>query len=312
MVQPTAGPSSNPIFPSAGFRQTTSGTPGSTTGGTAPSGGRGGGGGGGAPLPNLGGAIPPQNPNPPPNSNRSLKGDPPEIFRGDRTKSECFIQQFSTFYMVNQDNEVMSNPYKRIAIACTYLKGDKVEEWTADQLMLLEEKVTVQHRSPNDENLWQEFDQNFRRAWTDTSQAQRADMDIRRLSMKDMGLDDYTSKFEHLVRKAGWTRDDQNTVTEFVQGLQRWLALKLIGRAPPLDKHQLTPWIEAAREEVTLNEERNAMVRAFSKKNEIVQDSCGKNWKPTPQKKPQKDPDAMEVDVATTSVPKDKRLTKEQ
>jgi len=56
--------------------------------------------------------------------------------------------------MVNRDNEVMSNPYKRIAIAYTYLKGDKVEEWTADQLMLLEEKVTVQNRNPNDENLW--------------------------------------------------------------------------------------------------------------------------------------------------------------
>ena len=60
--------------------------------------------------------------------------------------------------MVNRDNNVMSNPYKRIAIACTYLKGDKVEEWTANQLMLLEEKVTVQNRNPNDENLWQEFD----------------------------------------------------------------------------------------------------------------------------------------------------------
>jgi len=137
-------------------------------------------------------------------------------------------------------------------------------------------------------------------------------MDIRRLSMKDMGLDDYTSKFEHLVRKAGWTRDDQNTVTEFVQGLQRWLALKLIGRAPPLDKHQLTPWIEAAREELTLNEERNAMVGAFGKRNEIVRDSRGKAWKPNPPKKPQKDPDAMEVDSASTTVPKDKRLTEEQ
>src|ERR1700747_1240330 len=154
----------------------------------------------------------------------------------------------------------MSNPYKRIAIACTYLKGDKVEEWTANHFMLLEEKVTVQNRNPNDENLWQEFDRDFRRAWTDTLQAQRADMDIRCLSMKDLALDDYTSTFEHLVRKAGWTRDDQNTVTEFVQGLQRWLALKLIGRTPLLDKHQLTPWIEAAREELTLNKEQNAMV----------------------------------------------------
>src|SRR6201984_3773142 len=131
-------------------------------------------------------------------------------------------------------------------------------------------------------------------------------------TLTDMGLDDYTSKFEHLVRKVGWTRDDQNTVTEFVQGLQRWLALKLIGRTPPLDKHHPTPWIEAAREELTLNEERNAMVGAFGKRNEIVRDSRGKAWKPNLVKKPQKDPDAMEVDSASTTVPKDKRLTEEQ
>src|SRR6201985_1711733 len=54
------------------------------------------------------------------------------------------------------------------------------------------------------------------------------------------------------------------------------------------------------------------MVGAFGKRNEIIRDSRGKAWKPNPPKKPQKDPDAMEVDSASTSIPKDKKLTDEQ
>jgi Zinc knuckle len=92
------------------------------------------------------------------------------------------------------------------------------------------------------------------------------------------------------------------------------LAHKLISRTPPLNKHTLTPWTVAAREEVVLNDERVAMLGPGGKRNSIVRDTRGKDWRPPKaQKKPQKDPDAMDVDVARTSNPRQtRRLTEEE
>lgn len=243
-----------------------------------------------------------------------MKGDAPEHFKGDRSKTERFIRQFNNYFIINFQNEVMRVPYSRVAMACSYMKGDRVEEWANDQLDILQEKVHIDGRDPNDENLWGEFRDDFFRAWNDTSKVQRADMDLRKLSMKDMTVDEYVSKFELLVRRAGWTRNDQNTVTEFVQGLPMWLANKVVNRNPPLNKHVLTPWIEAAREEVVRDQERVTLIGGYGKRNDIVRDNRQKKYVP-PNKRSQKDPDAMEVDVAKTdSKPKwqGKRLSDEE
>jgi hypothetical protein len=167
----------------------------------------------------------------------------------------------------------MVSPYSRVALACSYLKGDRVEEWASDQLILLQEKVHVHGRPTTDETLWAEFRNDFLRAWADTSKTQRADLELQKLTMKDKTIDEYISKFELLVRRAGWTRDDQNTIKEFVQGLSMGLANKILNRAPPPNKHRLNEWIEAAREETIKEDERMAWVGGYGKRNEIVRDN---------------------------------------
>ena len=71
------------------------------------------------------------------------------------------MKQFNIYYMVNFMNSSLAVPYSRVAMACSYFKGDKVEEWASDQVILLQEKVHLQGRDPNDEGLWLEFKDNF-------------------------------------------------------------------------------------------------------------------------------------------------------
>jgi len=115
--------------------------------------------------------------------------------------------------------------------------------------MLLQEKVHVQGRDPaTNITLWDEFREDFFQAWGDTTKAQRADLEIQKHTMKGKSIDKYTSTFKVLLRRVGWTRDDQSTIKEFIQGLPMWLANRIMARSPPLNKARLSEWIYAARD----------------------------------------------------------------
>src|SRR5712672_4652645 len=134
--------------------------------------------------------------------------------------------------------------------------------------------------------------------------------------MKGKSIDEYTSTFKVLLRRAGWTRDDQSTIKEFVQGLPMWLANRIMARNPPPNKARLSEWIYAARDEVVKDQERMTMLGGYGKRNDIVRDNRQKYYNARPSgNKPRRDPDAMEVNVAKTEGRQKfqgKRLTEEE
>jgi hypothetical protein len=69
-----------------------------------------------------------------------LRGKEPDIFNGDRTKSETFKQQFRLYKELNQNNEVMNVPHYRVAYALTFIKGPLVQDWVQDQIDNLVDK----------------------------------------------------------------------------------------------------------------------------------------------------------------------------
>ena len=101
-------------------------------GGAGPSGGGGGGppgrgggapgGGGGAPGGGGGG-----NPTQAAIGNGKPMGMLPTIFEGDHSKAESFLQEFSTYLLVNYDVPALASFIKRIAIALTCIKGLEVD-----------------------------------------------------------------------------------------------------------------------------------------------------------------------------------------
>ena len=50
----------------------------------------------------------------------------PTIFEGDHSKAESFLQEFSTYLLVNHDVPVLASFIQRITIALTCIKGPEV------------------------------------------------------------------------------------------------------------------------------------------------------------------------------------------
>jgi hypothetical protein len=51
------------------------------------------------------------------------------VFDGNWSKSEAFIQEFELYMNVNVEAHVISNPYRRLFLALSYMKGPKIDDW---------------------------------------------------------------------------------------------------------------------------------------------------------------------------------------
>ena len=118
---------------------------------TSGTGGGSGGGGGGGSRGTTG-----QGGNPPARGNGALKGSPPPIFKGERSKSTKFLMAFTIFRVANRSNETLTNPVTRVATALTYMDGPLVDPWKEDQLRKLEARITA-GTADTDEAHWTAF-----------------------------------------------------------------------------------------------------------------------------------------------------------
>ena len=171
-----------------------------------PPGGAGGGGGGGGPP---AAAAAAGQAGPVPAGNRALKGHPPEVFNGDRSKAKKFMKEFMLWKLCNLNNEAQSVPFSRVALCLSYIKGPNVDDWVSATTDDVYEKVhgcvgrPATHQ-PDDEDLWNEFVQEFNDAFTDTTAAEHAYAELTKLYMKGEEADQYIAMFERLITRAGW------------------------------------------------------------------------------------------------------------
>ncbi len=54
-------------------------------------------------------------------SNGKLSGNPPQIFNGDHTTSIRFLMEWELYYKINQNIDVMDQPYTRCMLFLTYI-----------------------------------------------------------------------------------------------------------------------------------------------------------------------------------------------
>ena len=107
----------------------------------------------------------------------------------------------------------MINPFQRIALTLSYMKGPKVDDWVLQQgdrltirvqgNTLVNPMIPPTHHDDN-ETLWREFVADFTRAFTDTASSKQAYAALTDLQMKGEDIDDYIATFESLIVKAGW------------------------------------------------------------------------------------------------------------
>ena len=227
-------------------------TPFGPLGGGNPGGGVGNpGGGGGNPggNPPGGGGNPGGNPpgggaGNPVNPSDKLSGQSPTVFDGDRRKSEGFIQEWNIYRGLNWATPHIINPFSRVLLFLSFIKGDKVQEWTQEQLRWALDYVNQAPGNDNHEYLWDTVSNAFFRAFTNITRAVDAQTDIKTLKMKgDNGLDDYISTFERLAHLGGYNLGDRAIIDMFIEGLPTSLAINV---AKFNDPNTFQDWKEGA------------------------------------------------------------------
>ena len=183
-----------------------------------------------------------------------MKGHPPEVFDGDRAKAKKFMKEFTLWKLCNLNNKALSLPFLRVALCLSYIKGQNVDDWVSTTLDDVYEKV---HRrpggraathQPDDEDLWNEFTQEFNDAFTDTASVEHAYAQLTKLSMQDEEVDQYIATFERLIHRAGWDRSAHGSVEYFKKGMPRKIIVTILNR----DQVPVTinEWQEALRKEI--------------------------------------------------------------
>ena len=99
-----------------------------------------------------------------------MKGHAPKIFDSQRKNAAKFMRKFGLWKICNIWNEAMINPFQRIALVLSYMKGPKVDDWIlqqGDRLAICVQENTLVNLmiSPthcnDDETLWREFVADF-------------------------------------------------------------------------------------------------------------------------------------------------------
>ena len=222
-----------------------------------PAGGSGGGGdpadggnpgGGGDPGDPGGGGNPGGNPAHHDRGGDRLLGKEPEIFDGDRAKVEGFITKWKIYYGLNRQAQTMRNPFERTFLFLGYIRGPLVDKWVDDQIQDVYQYIqgNVDPNADQHEHIWDHMINDFAQTYQDIMSAERADAELNTLKMEKGELDEYTSRFRHLARMAGYRETDKKLCKDYFRGLPVGLQ-KTIVQMEPLQRYtELSDWHEGA------------------------------------------------------------------
>jgi hypothetical protein len=183
--------------------------------------------------------------------NGDLIGKPPTTFDGDRSKADRFATQLGLFMTINERNPVITNPVRRVALALSYIRGPKVDDWVSQQFYALMTKAFgdddhAPTHAYSDEALWDDFVTEIERAYSQMGEEVLARLKNLRLTGDDVEM--YISTFENLARQVGCEREDRLMVDYFRQGLPADLKRSIMKR--DTIPNTIDEWQSATRKEV--------------------------------------------------------------
>jgi len=144
---------------------------------------------------------------------------------------------------MNPHVEQLAIPFQRSMTFLSYIRGPLVDDWVEEQAQWLMDQITggVIHA---EENLWATIKTRFCQAYTDTTEKQKAQHNIRDLKMKGDDLDTFISQFQSIAKKARYDLNGEATLNVF----QRALPYKLVANCVKFN-HPVTwdDWTRATR-----------------------------------------------------------------
>jgi hypothetical protein len=97
----------------------------------------------------------------------------------------------------------------------------------------------------DDEELWQEFEKRYKRAYISSTAKENAYVKLQSLKMKGDQLDEYIADFSTLIRELGWDHDSEISCHNFHKGLPVPLARDIIKMEGIPET--LTKWVKLAQ-----------------------------------------------------------------
>jgi hypothetical protein len=125
----------------------------------------------------------------------------PRIFDRDRTKAKAFLTKFLGYLMLNQGVARFESSIRQVALALTLIKGEKVNLWVRNMIDSLRRLHLVHHNVPR---VWEEFEQEFKNKFVDSTCKLRAQNQLEQLKFKYPKINKYIATFEDLVVHTGY------------------------------------------------------------------------------------------------------------
>ncbi len=123
-------------------------------------------------------------------------GNPPQIFDGERERTQLFLSQWEIYWGLNYQVNAMAQPYSRVLCFLSYIQGPEVQDWVTHELRWLREQVHSGHVLPNNPWLWAQMMIHFGNAFVDTMTQAKARNELTKLRMEGGHIDEYIAKFE--------------------------------------------------------------------------------------------------------------------
>jgi hypothetical protein len=142
-------------------------------------------------------------------------GQLPQIFTGNHSKADNFIEEVKGYLCLNQDVAGFNSPIKKIAFTLTLIKGEDTARWTRDMGDFLD-RLTL---ADNILDLWMQFLVEFGQQFQDTQKEDWAHTQLEGLRMHFPEINTYIAKFEELARQARYTVGNSETMYTFIKGL---------------------------------------------------------------------------------------------
>ena len=186
-------------------------------------------------------------------ASKALSGVPPPVFNGDREKSENFLDRFTGYELANIEAKQFRIPFLKTALCLSYINGPKVDAWAKAKRAWL--KADQKSGMPlTSDHFWDDFEADFRAAFTDTDAQITAAEKLHGLKMLGSDIDTYIAEFDHLMGEAGYRKDDWGAIIKFKEGLQPKLLHQIIVHITPAPT-TIKGWKEAARKRQTVYKE---------------------------------------------------------
>ena len=145
-------------------------------------------------------------------------GSLPQIFTGDCTRADDFIEEVRGYLRLNQDVAGFNSPMKKVSLTLTLIKGSEVAGWVRDMGQWIDQLDPVIDNVPL---VWEQFLHEFAQQFQDSQHEDRARIKIENLRMRFPEIDEYISQFEEMARQAGYTQGSPETTQLFLKGLTK-------------------------------------------------------------------------------------------